>query len=341
MRLLIATVAALGLTASQIRAQDPAAATRLVEQKWEVDPQHSSVVFIARILRVVKVVGRFPVYSATIIYNPQHPDQSSVTAIILTKSINTDMAFRDTHLKSPDFLDAERYPFMVFQSDSVRPSSAGLAIAGRLTLHGITRQVVLPATVVLPPTVNNPASGIATVAFEATLKLSRADFAIAGTNKFNPDFDPATNLVADSVDVTLEMAAQRQGYHDRKFETGPPPSVGDTLLRTIEARGIDAALRLYTALRSSSPRAYNFGAGQLDLLGHLLVDRGHPLDAVKIFQQNAAAYPANAGVLDALGEADCLVGDRAGAQIAFARAAQLDSTDTTPIEMLRRLRTVK
>jgi phage gp37-like protein len=42
--------------------------------------------------------------------------------------------------------------------------------------------------------------------------------------------------------------------------------------------------------------------------------------------------------LDALGEADCLVGDRAGAQIAFARAAQLDSTDTTPIEMLRRLR---
>jgi polyisoprenoid-binding protein YceI len=334
-------MAALGVIASNARAQDPGAAASLVEQKYEVDPQHSSVVFIARILRVVKVLGRFPVYSATIIYDPRHPDQSSVTAIIIAKSINTDMSFRDRHLRSPDFIDTERYPLIVFQSDSARASSGGLWVSGRLTLHGITRPVVLPVTVVLPPTINNPASGILTVAFEATVKLSRADFAIAGTNKFNPDFDPATNLVADSFDVTLEMAAQRQGYHDQRFGTGQPPSVGDTLLRTIEARGIGAGLRLYSVLRSSRPHAYNFDVDQLALLGHLLVDRGRTLDAIKIFQQNAEAYPHDASVFDAVGEADCLVGDRGGAKLAFARAAQLDSTDTTPIEMLRRLQDLR
>lgn len=290
---------------------------------------------------MVKVLGRFHVYSATIIYDPQHPDQSSVTAVIIAKSINSDMSFRDRHLRSPDFIDTDRYPLILFQSDSARASPGGLAVSGRLTLHGITRPVVLPVTVVLPPFINNPASGIVNVAFEATLKLSRADYAIAGTNKFNPDFDPATNLVADSFDVTLEMAAERQGYHNQRFEAGRPPSVGDTLLRTIETRGIGAGLRLYTALRSSSPHAYNFDVDQLALLGHLLVDRGRPLDAVKIFQQNAEAYPHDASVFDALGEADCLVGDRGGAELAFERAAQLDSTDTTPIEMLRRLRALK
>jgi polyisoprenoid-binding protein YceI len=123
----------------------------LVQHKYEVDPQHSAVEFVARILRVVKVPGRFRDYSATIIYDPAHPEQSSVAAIIVAKSIDTDMAFRDTHLRSPDFIDASRYPLLVFQSDSVRARAGGLTILGRLTLHGVTRLIAVPFTIVLPP----------------------------------------------------------------------------------------------------------------------------------------------------------------------------------------------
>ncbi len=310
----------------------------LVRQKYEVDQQHSSVAFTARILRVVKVPGRFLHYSATIIYDSLQPEHSSVTAIIVAKSLMTDMSFRDNHLRSPDFLDTERYPLIVFQSDSIRRQSDGLMVMGRLTVHGITRGVALPVTIVLPPFINNPASGIVNVAFEATLKLSRGDFAIAGTNKYNPDFDPATNLVADSFDVTLEMAGQRQGYRDQTLSGQSPPSIGDTLLQVIETRGIDEALRLYVTLHRSQPLGYNFDVGQLDLLGHILVERGQPRNAVRVFQLNTEAYPGKAGTFDALGEAACLIGDQSGARLAFQRAAQLDSTDTTPIEMLRRLK---
>lgn len=315
--------------------------TALVGQKYEVDPQHSSVGFTSRILRVVKVPGRFLQYSGTILYDPLHPDQSSVTAIIVAKSLTTDMSFRDNHLRSPDFFDTGRFPLIVFQSDSVRRQGSGLLVGGRFTLHGITRAVTLPVTIVLPPDTVNPASGIVTVAFEATLKLSRRDFAIAGTNKYNPDFDPATNLVADSFDVTLEMSAERQGYKNRQFDAGPPPSVGDTVLKAIETGGIERGKALYASLRTSQARSYNFDAAQLDLVGHLLVERGRLRDAIAILQMNAQVYPKNAGVLDALGEAECLAGDRNSALLAFEQAAKLDSTDTTPVEMIRRLRAMK
>lgn len=338
MRALIAAFLALVFIADGARAQERDAGATLVAQKYEADPQHSSVGFTARILRVVKVPGRFLDYSATIIYDPVRPERSSVTAIISAKSLHTDMSFRDAHLKSPDFLDTERYPLISFQSDSVRQQGGGLTVIGRLTLHGITRRLVLSVAVVLPPFINNPASGISTVAFETTQKLSRQDFAIAGSNKFNPDFDPATNLVADSFDVTLEIAAERQGYGNRRFSRGQPPSVGDTLLRTIEARGVEEGVHLYAALRATRPGAYNFDHNQLELLGHLLVERGRFRDAIKIFQLNAQTYPGEGSAFDALGEADCVVGDLSAARLAFRRAAQLDSTDTTPVEMLRRLR---
>jgi polyisoprenoid-binding protein YceI len=333
-RLVTAGAMAVWLGGRSLAAQTP---LDLVQQKYEADPQHSAIEFVARILRVVKVPGRFRDYSATIIYDPVHPERSSVVAVIVAKSIDTDMAFRDTHLRSPDFIDAGRYPLITFRSDSVRRRSGGLSAIGPLTVHGVTRVTVVPITVVLPPD-TTPSSGIVTVAFEATLQLSRRDFAIAGSNQFNPDFDPATNLVGDNVDVILELMAQRQGYRDRHFHTRLPPSVGDTLLRAIKARGLEEALRLYAVLRASQPQAYDFDAGQLDLLGHLLAEQGRLSDAVKIFQLNAQTFPDRADVFDALGEADCVVGDRHGAELAFERAAQLDSTDTTPIEMLRRLR---
>lgn len=315
-------------------AQTPA---ELVHAKYEVDQQHSSIAFTARILRVVKVPGRFLEYSATIIYDPLHPDLASVTAVILAKSLTTDMSFRDNHLRSPDFIDSDQYPLIIFRSDSVRPSSNGLLVRGQLSLHGVTRPVTLPVAIVLPPDTNNPASNIVFTAFEATLRLSRADYGIAGSNKFNPSFDPATNLVADSFDVTLEMSAQHQGYRNRTFSQRPPRSIGDTLLKIVETKGIEEAVRQYARLHDTQPQAYNFDVDQLDLLGHLLVERGRMGDAIRIFQLNTQAYPGEGSAFDALGEGECLIGDRAGARQAFERAAQLDSTDTTPLEMLRRL----
>jgi polyisoprenoid-binding protein YceI len=318
--------------ASTLSAQRTAA---LAATHYDADPMHSSIEFTAKILRVIKVRGRFLDWSATVIYDPARPERSSVTAVILTKSITTDMAFRDDHLRSPDFLDVATYPTIVFQSDSVVPQADGmLRTIGRLTMHGVTRTVAIPFTVVLLR--KDSISGSADAAFEGSIRLSRADFRIAGTNKFNPSYDPATNLLADSLEISLEMSTHREGHLGPQFAAGPPPAIGEKLWPVIEAQGADSAIAQYRTLRANQPQAFDFGARQLDVLGHRLIERHRPLEAIKILRLNAELHP-QAGEYESLAEAYAFADDRAHALAEYQRAAQLDPTDATAMEMIRRL----
>ncbi|HWZ27891.1 MAG TPA: YceI family protein [Gemmatimonadales bacterium] len=308
----------------------------LAALRYDADQQHSSIEFTARILRVIKVRGRFLDWSATVIYDPVRPERSSVTAVIVTKSITTDMSFRDDHLRSPDFLDVATYPTIVFQSDSVVPEPGGVLLTfGGLTMHGVTRAVAIPFTIVLPLE-HEATYGTSRVAFEGSLRLSRADFGIAGTNKFNPSYDPATNLLADSLDISLEMSTQREGHLGPSFSPGPPPPVGETLWPIMERLGPDTALALYRSLRATQPQGFNYGPRQLDVLGHRLIERNRPRDAVKVLRFNADQHP-EAGEYESLAEAYAFADDRAEALSAYQRVAQLDPTDACAREMIRRL----
>jgi len=185
----------------------------LASEQFAVDPQHSTVGFTSRILGVVKVRGRFRKYDVAVTYDGEHPERSSVTAIIEAKSIDTDMDFRDNHLRSPDFFDAATFATIEFQSARVAAQPGSLAISGPLTIHGVTRPITFRAQVTALPQVGS--TGGVSLALEADLRLSRADFGIAGTNAFNPSYNPATTLLSDSVDVYLELEADRPGFLDR------------------------------------------------------------------------------------------------------------------------------
>ena len=325
--------ALLATVASAATAQQTAA---LAEHRYDADLQHSSIEFTARILRIVKVRGRFHDWSATVVYDPAHPERSSVTAVIAAKSIDTDMEFRDNHLRSPDFLGVDSFPLIVFQSDSVIPRAGGvLRTYGHLAMRGVTRPVVIPFTLVLAPATDR-GSGSARVAFEGAIRLSRADFGIAGSNKFNPSYDPATNLLADSVDVSLEMLAIREGYLQGGYSPGPPPPIADRVWSAIESVGVDSALALYRSLRAADSTAYNFGARQLDVLGHRLIQLNRPKDAIKVLMVNAQAFP-KAGEYESLGEAYAFADDAHRALSCYQRAAVLDPTDAAAMEMVRRL----
>src|SRR5690242_8649162 len=311
-------------------------AAALAAHRYDADLQHSSIEFTARILRIVKVRGRFHDWSATVIYDPIHPERSSVTAVIAAKTIDTDMGFRDNHLRSPDFLGVDSFPSITYQSDSVIPQPDGvLKTIGRLTMHGITRRVVIPFTVVLAPELDT-GSGSARVAFEGSIQLSRADFNIAGTNKFNPSYNPATNLLADSVEVSLEMLTIREGYLRGGYSPGPPPPIADRVWSAIGTQGVDSGLALYRGLLRRDSTAFNFGARQLDVLGHRLIQLNRPKEAVKLLMANAERFP-QAGEFESLGEAYAFAGDARRALECYQRAAALDPTDAAALEMVRRL----
>ena len=329
-------VGAVGLTSRRLSAQAP---SQLLASSYEVDPQHSTIEFVTRMLGAVKVRGRFKDYTATIVYDTIAPERSSVSAIIKVASLTTDMSFRDKHLRSPDFFDAEHFPTIVFQSDHVARSADGLLVQGRLTMHGITRTITLPVHVDLAPRLT-PETGQVGTAFEAQVRISRQDFGIAGTNKFNPDYNPAFTMLGDSVDIILELSADRQGYIDRRFAGRTPPWIADTVSKVLTAQGVQTAVALYRSLRAAQPATFNFSAGQLDVLARSLVAHGRSRDALELFRLNAETFPTSAGVVQGLADGYAQLDDRDHALTTYRQALQLDSTNTTAIEMIRHLEQV-
>ncbi len=109
---------------------------------WEIDPTHSDVSFAVRHMMVSKVRGHFSGVSGRIVTG-EDVTQSSVTADIDVETFDTGNAQRDQHIRSRDFLHAEQFPTMSYRSTGVRRDGDDLVVDGELTLHGVTRPVVL------------------------------------------------------------------------------------------------------------------------------------------------------------------------------------------------------
>ena len=328
----------LWIVAALFAAESPCAAQRaahLASQRFEVDPMHSTVAFASTIVGAIKVRGRFTAYDATIICDTLHPERSSVTAIIDVASLTTDMKFRDDHLRSPDFFDVKQFPTIEFVSDTIRRMKGGVRVGGILTMHGVSHRIAFPAKMLLAPRMRD--NHQAQAAFSAELRVSRKDFGIAGDNKFNPSYNPVTNMLSDSVDILLELDANREGHTNRTLGTGTPPGVADTVNRVYRSRGVPAAVETFKTLRATQPAAYRYSAGQLDLIGHQLLERGDLRDAVDILRANAELFGDTAGVLESLGEALAFADDAPASLDAYRRSLAKFPASSSAREMARHL----
>ncbi len=123
-------------------------APALAENKvWKIDEQTSSVEFSVKHLLVSNVTGRFPGFSGEIGYDGKNLAQATVKASVSTGSINTKNQMRDKHLKAENILAAALYPAITFNSNRVVPLADGkFDIMGKLTLHGVEKEVTLHAS---------------------------------------------------------------------------------------------------------------------------------------------------------------------------------------------------
>jgi polyisoprenoid-binding protein YceI len=167
---------------------------------WEVDPTHSSVAFAVRHMMISTVRGRFGSFTATAVGDPASPETAKIEASIDVASIDTDNEKRDTHLKSPDFFDAAQFSKMTFKSKKIEGAGAGkYKVTGDLTLHGVTKEVVLEVEgPTKPVTMGNTKAGA-----HATAKINRKDFGIT----WNKAMDGGGVVVGDDVDVTIDVEA--------------------------------------------------------------------------------------------------------------------------------------
>jgi polyisoprenoid-binding protein YceI len=175
---------------------------------WKIDPAHSATEFSIRHMGLSNVHGRFAVTGGQITLDPADPGKASVNATIDVTSIDTGVAQRDNHLKSPDFFDAAKYPTMTFVSKSVAKTAEGYSITGDLTMHGVTRPVVLAMDPLgkeqvmsapnMPPQTRR--------GFEASTTIHRQDFGL----NWNGTLKSGDAMLGDDVKVTLDVEAIRQ-----------------------------------------------------------------------------------------------------------------------------------
>ncbi len=171
--------------------------------RWIVDPAHSNVEFAVKHMGIATVRGRFTEFEGTLEVGADLAG-SHASGRVKVASINTADETRDAHLRSPDFFDADAYPYISFQSTRIEPvDDESSQVFGTLTMHGVAREVKLD--VVIQGTDEDPWGNIR-VGLEAMGAIKRSDFDM----KFNQALGSGNMLVGDRVSISLDVSAVKQ-----------------------------------------------------------------------------------------------------------------------------------
>jgi polyisoprenoid-binding protein YceI len=177
-----------------------AAAPRTGVSTWTLDPVHSVAEFKVKHMMISNVKGQFTGISGELTFDDAEIANSRVEASIDASSINTRDPQRDTHLKSADFFEVEKYPALTFQSTSVkRTGEDELAVTGDLTIHGVTRQVTF--RVEGPTAPGRDPWGNTRVGLSASTKINRKDFGLT----WNAALEAGGILLGDEITITLDV----------------------------------------------------------------------------------------------------------------------------------------
>lgn len=167
---------------------------------WKVDPAHSAAEFKVRHMMIANVKGHFSGITGSLTLNEADVARSTVEASIDITSLNTREPQRDAHLKSADFFDVEKFPTLSFKSTHITRNSAGeLQVTGDLTIHGVTRSVVLALESLSEPA-KDPWGNVR-IGLAATTKINRKDFDLT----WNAALETGGVLVGDEVAISLDV----------------------------------------------------------------------------------------------------------------------------------------
>ena len=172
--------------------------------QWKIDPMHSEADFAIKHMAISTVHGSFHGLSGVITLDSKDLAKSSVEATIPVVTVDTGVAPRDNDLKSARFFDAEKFPTMTFKSTSVRKAGDHYDVAGDLTLHGVTKPVVLKLDE--PGKAETGMDGKSEHrGFTATTTINRQDFGLA----FNGMLKSGDAVLGDEVKIEIDIDAAK------------------------------------------------------------------------------------------------------------------------------------
>lgn len=276
-----------------------------------------------------KVRGRFTDFSGLIFYDEKSVSSTSVSIVIKTASINTDLEFRDNDLKSPNWFDAAKYPTILFQSKSAVKTTTGFDITGDITIKAVTKEIILHME--QPSPVMKDARADMQVVFTGTARLDRTVFGVEGKNwsAVKEGITAVDNEVVVEVSM-LGKQAQRANYVNRFKDPEQPQG---KIFKIIQEQNAEAGIAEFDKMKATS----TVDAGTLDTVGKMLRLEGKTGDALKLFEHNKQLFPDSPLVYLSLGETHLIMGNPALAKEQFTQAQAKDPGSVIPREYLRHL----
>ena len=172
--------------------------------QWKIDPMHSEADFAIKHMAISTVHGSFHGLSGVITFDPADVAKSSVEATIPVDTVDTGVAARDNDLKSPRFFDAAQFPTMTFKSTSVHKADDHYDVAGNLTLHGVTKPVVLKLEELGKEETGMDKKSVHR-GFTATTTINRQDFGLA----FNGTLSSGDAVLSNEIKIEIDIDAAK------------------------------------------------------------------------------------------------------------------------------------
>jgi polyisoprenoid-binding protein YceI len=172
----------------------------MAQTTWTIDPAHTGIHFMARHMMFTKVRGSFKSFQGTLALDEADLTKSKVDVTIDAASVDTGEPKRDGHLKSADFFDVEKFPALTFKSKSIAKKGKDYAVTGDLTIHGVTKEIVLDAD--FEGKGKDP-WGNEKMAFSAKTTVNREDFGL----KWNQVLEAGGVLVGTKIEIELDVQA--------------------------------------------------------------------------------------------------------------------------------------
>ena len=189
-----------GLAAGMVLAASAAAVSAQVKE-YKIDPAHSEADFAIKHMAISTVHGSFHGVNGVVKFDPNNLAKSSVEATIDVTTVDTGVAQRDGHLKSPDFFDVAKFSAITFKSTSVKKAGDHYDVAGDLTLHGVTKSVVLRLD--QPSKALDDGKGHEHRGFTATTTVNRQDFGL----KWQGSTPGGEQVLGDDVKIEIDIDA--------------------------------------------------------------------------------------------------------------------------------------
>ena len=198
MRAFLLSAALIGLVApAAVQAQGAPDKSRVVAATYNVDTGHTQVLFTLNHQGFTEYTGQFTQPTGTMTLDPAHPDAAKIEIVFPIDKVSTTVPALDTHLKTPDFFDAAKFPEGRFVSTKVTVNGTNATIIGNLTLKGVTKPVTLQARFV---GAGKGRGGKTNVGFQATTTIKRSEWGISY----------ALPAVSDEVKLTINAAFAEQ-----------------------------------------------------------------------------------------------------------------------------------